>query len=104
MGKAGEGWKKSPRADLCKLHDATPAIAHSCCRLLSAWFWINIRREPLRASGKANQGRKYLEILLMFLALIGSFALVGLLVRFSENVIRPIAKMAAADHRHEEHE
>ncbi len=40
-----------------------------------------------------------LETLLIFLALIGSFALVGLLVRFSENVIRPADDMASADRR-----
>jgi len=35
----------------------------------------------------------------MFVALIGSFALVGLLVPFSENVLRPLDDTAAADHR-----
>ncbi len=40
-----------------------------------------------------------LETLLIFLALIGSFALVGLLVRFSENVIHPADDMASADRR-----
>jgi hypothetical protein len=40
----------------------------------------------------------------MFLVLLGSFAMVGLLVRFSENVIRPVDDMAAADHRDNGHE
>jgi len=40
-----------------------------------------------------------LETLLVFLALIGSFALIGLLIRFSENVIRPADDVASADHR-----
>ena len=35
----------------------------------------------------------------MFLVLIGSFALVGLLVPFSENILRPIDDMATADRR-----
>jgi hypothetical protein len=40
-----------------------------------------------------------LETLLMFVALIGSFALVGLLVPFSENILRPLDDTATADHR-----
>ena len=40
-----------------------------------------------------------METLLMFLVLIGSFALVGLLVPFSDNILRPIDEMVAADHR-----
>ena len=40
-----------------------------------------------------------MEALLIFLMLLGSFALVGLLVRFSENVIRPADDMASAEHR-----
>ena len=43
--------------------------------------------------------RVVLETLLMFVALIGSFALVGLLVPFSENVLRHLDDTAAADHR-----
>jgi len=49
---------------------------------------------------KIPRGRKVrLEILLMFLLLIGSFALVGLLVPFSDNILRPIDEVAATDHR-----
>jgi len=55
-------------------------------------------------AGKLIEEGNILEILLMFLTLIGSFALVGLLVRFSENVIHPIAETAAADHRNNGHE
>jgi hypothetical protein len=56
--------------------------------------------ESRGASRKAHRGRRVvLENLLMFLVLIGSFALVALLVRFSENIIRPVDDMAAADHR-----
>ena len=40
-----------------------------------------------------------LKILLMFLVLIGSFALVALLVRFSENVLQPIDEPAAAERK-----
>jgi len=43
--------------------------------------------------------RLLLETLLMFVALIGSFALVGLLVPFSENILRPLDDTPAADHR-----
>jgi len=35
----------------------------------------------------------------MFLVLIGSFAVLGLLVRFSDNILRPIDDVAAADRR-----
>jgi hypothetical protein len=35
----------------------------------------------------------------MFLALIGSFALIGLLVRFSENILRPVGDTATAGDR-----
>ncbi|MGP0092502.1 MAG: hypothetical protein ACLPKB_21455 [Xanthobacteraceae bacterium] len=40
-----------------------------------------------------------METALMFLVLIGSFALVGLLVPFSENVLRPVGDTATADRR-----
>ncbi|MGO9606444.1 MAG: hypothetical protein ACLQAT_24150 [Candidatus Binataceae bacterium] len=40
-----------------------------------------------------------METLLMFLLLIGSFALVGFLVPFSQKVLRPVDEMAATDHR-----
>jgi len=53
-----------------------------------------------REGQKDHRGRRVvLETLLMFLVLIGSFALVGLLVRFSENILRPVGDMAATDHR-----
>jgi hypothetical protein len=46
-----------------------------------------------------RKARVVLETLLIFLALVGSFALVGLLVRFAENVIHPADDMASADRR-----
>ncbi len=53
-----------------------------------------------REGQKDHRGRSVaLETLLMFLVLIGSFALVGLLVRFSEKILRPVGDIAAADHR-----
>lgn len=42
--------------------------------------------------------RVELETLLMFLVLTGSFALVGLLIPFADNILRPVDDMAAADH------
>jgi len=45
----------------------------------------------------SSERRPVLETLLIFLALLGSFALVGLLVRFSKRVIRPVDETAAAD-------
>jgi hypothetical protein len=38
----------------------------------------------------------------MFLVLMGSFAVAGLLIRFSENVLRPAGDVASADHRDNE--
>ena len=67
------------------------------------WGLLTLGQCPARVAGasrKAHRGRRVvLESLLMFLVLIGSFALVGLLVRFSENVLRPTDDVAAPDHR-----
>lgn len=80
-----------------RMQDATRAIA------FSVLVGCNLQRQILilsRSCEKAHRGRRVvLETLLIFLALIGSFALVGLLVRFSENVIHPADDMASADRR-----
>ena len=62
--------------------------------VVSSWFALRYKIEYLPREEEAS-----LEILLIFLLLIGSFAAVGLLVPFSDHILRPIDAVASTDHR-----
>ena len=89
---------KAPSGELYRMQDSTRPIAFSVHGLQLAAAHFDLGQNPARAacaSWKARRGRRVvLETSLFFLVLLGSFALVGLLVRFSENVIRPADDMA----------
>jgi len=86
------------------MHDAGREIGSRDYMLANCnWQWRPLTLSQCSAkaacaSKKIHRGRRVvLETLLIFLALIGSFVLVGLLIRFSENVIRPTDDMASSE-------